>query len=214
MAVVTLNGFRTNPGRLADHMAASAEAHGHLTRMGLQAATLQSVAGSDVGVTATIINYANNAAHAAAMEAIAADEAFMEYWMRVAHEGAAVPVESSILQDVDPSWEPPADRPLGVILGIQWRAKPGRLMDFLGHVAEAVPHIERLGGAVRTMQCLVGAHPMTVMVSTSFADMAAYGAYSDSVAVDQQFQEFWAGVMSDPTADIVRSGVYQNVSPA
>jgi hypothetical protein len=194
-------------------MAASAEAHGHLTRLGLQAATLQAVAGSDVGVIATIVNYANNAAHAAALQTVGADEAWMEFWIRVGGDGAAIPVESTIFQDLDPGWEPDPDRPFGVIQGIQWRAKPGRLTDFVGHVMEAVPHIERLGGSVRTMQSLVGAHPMTVMVSTTFEDLAAYGAYADAVAGDQAFQDFWAGVMADPTADIVRSGLYRNVSP-
>lgn len=213
MAVVTINGFSTVPGHLAEHMAGAAEAHGHLTRLGLRAANLQSMAGSDVGVISTIVNYASNAEHAAAMQNVGADEGWAEFWLRTSGEGAAVPVESSIFQDLDPDWQPSQDRPLGVILGIQWRAKPGRMAEFAGHVMEATPHIERLGGAVRTMQCLVGAYPMTVMVSTTFADMAAYGAYSDATARDQGFQDFWAGVMSDPTADIVRSGLYMNVSP-
>ncbi len=213
MGVVTLNGFATQPGRLADHMAHSAEAHGHLTRLGLQAATLQSVAGSDVGTIATIVNYANNAAHAAAVQQVGEDEAWGEFWMRVSADAAAVPVESSIFQDIDTSYQPSADRPLGVILAVQWRAKPGRLADFVGHVMEAVPHIERMGGSVRTMQSLVGAHPMTVLVSTTFADMAGYGAYADATAGDEQWQTFWAGVMADPTADIVRSGLYTNISP-
>jgi hypothetical protein len=213
MAVVTLHGFETVPGQLANHMAASAEAHGHLTRLGIQAATLQSVAGSDAGTIATIVNYASNAAHAAAIQTIGADEAWGEYWLRVSAQGAAVPVESSILQDMDPNWQPSADRPLGVISGIQWRAKPGRTMEFAAQVAAAIPHIERLGGAVRTMQCLMGSHPMTVMVSTTFADLGAYGAYQDAVATDAGFQEFWAGAMTDPTADVVRTGLYMNISP-
>lgn len=213
MAVVTLNGFKTQPGRFADHMAASLEAHEHLTRLGQNAATLQAMAGTDVGVIATIVNYPDNAAHAAAIQKISQDEAWMEFWLRVSSDGAAVPVESTVFQDVDPNWQPSPDRPLGVIMGIQWRAKPGRLNDFVGHVMEATPHIERLGGAVRVMQSLLGAHPLTMMVSTTFADLDAYGAYNDAVATDEQFQAFWAGVMTDPTADIVRSGMYMNISP-
>ena len=213
MAIVTLHGFQTVPGKLASHMAASAEANTHLTRLGLRAATLQSLAGSDAGTIATIVNYADNAAHAAAIQTIGADEAWGEYWLRVSGEGAAVPVESSIFQDLEPNWQPSEDRPLGVISGVQWRAKPGRMVDFAANVAAAVPHIERLGGAVRTMQCLMGSHPLTVMVSTTFADLGAYGAYQDAVAVDAGFQEFWAGAMADPTADIVRTGLYMNISP-
>lgn len=213
MAIVTLDSFRTEPGRLADHTAAVVEAYGHLTRLGLQAAILQPVAGSDVGVISTIVNYENNAAFAAAVQAVGADEAWGEFWLRVSGEASAMPVESSIFQDVDPTWQASSDRPFGVILGIQWRAKPGRLAEFVNQVMTAVPHIERLGGSVRTMQSVVGAHPMTVMVSTTFPDIDAYGAYSDATSSDQAWQEFWAGAMADPTADIVRSGLYMNATP-
>jgi hypothetical protein len=180
----------------------------------MQAAVLQCLAGTDVGTTATIINYADHAAHAAGMQTIMGDEQWSAYWLRAAAEGSAMPVESTILQDVDASYSPPADRPLGVIQALQWRPKPGRFADFIGHVMEAVPHIERLGGSVRVMQTLIGSYPMTVMVSTTFGDLTAYGAYNDAVATDGPFQEFWAGVMTDPTADVVRSGVYLNVSPS
>jgi hypothetical protein len=212
MAIVTLDSFQTAPGRLADHLAAAAEAHGHLTRLGLPTANLQPIAGSEVGVISTIISYANNAAMAAATQRIFADEAWGEFWMRVSGEAAAVHVESSIFQDLDPSWQPAADRPLGVVLAVQWRAKPGRIADFVGNVMTALPHIERLGGSPRVMQSLVGAHPMTILVSTTFADLDAYGAYSDATSTDQAWQDFWAGAMADPTADIVRSVLYMNVS--
>ena len=213
MGVVTLNGFRTQPGRLSDHLAATTEAHGHLTRLGMRAAVLQCVSGGDVGVTTTILNFESHAAHAAGIAKIGADEQWQEFWLRAADGGSALQVESSIMADVDPAYQPPADRPFGVIFALQWQAKPGRLVDFMGHVIEALPHIERLGGTPRVMQSMVGTHPMTTMVSTSFADLDAYGAYTDAVATDTEFQAFWAGVMSDPTADVVRSGLYLNASP-
>ena len=30
--------------------------------------------------------------------------------------------------------------------------------------------------------------------------------------MDEQWQAFWSGVMSDPSADIVRAGLYVNIS--
>ena len=116
------------------------------------------------------------------------------------------------MNDLDASFQPAADRPLGALLGFQWRAKDGRLADFLGKVAEAGPLIERMGGTVRTMQCLIGRFPMSVMVSTSFADLDAYGAYADKTASDAEWQAFWADALSDPTADLIRSGLYLNIS--
>ena len=212
MAVMSLTGFKTEPGRLADHLAASEEAIGHLRRMGLAAIAVQAIAGTDIGTIATSINYENNAAYAAGMQKIVADESFTEFWARAAAGAAAVQVESSLYSDVDPSFQPAADRPLGAILATQWRARPGRMDDFVANVIESIPHIERMGGVARPMQSLIGSHPLTMLVTTAFPDLDAYGAYADKTAVDEQWQAFWSGVMSDPSADIVRAGLYVNIS--
>ena len=66
MAVIALYGFRTAPGKLVDHLAATAEGLGHLRRLGLQAVNLEAIAGSDVGVIATSVNHASKADYAAA----------------------------------------------------------------------------------------------------------------------------------------------------
>lgn len=212
MGVISLSGFATETGRAADHMAASVEAVGHLNRLGTPAFLLQPIAGADIGTLAIVANHADNAAHAAALQRLAADEQWQEFLARAMAGGSAEQVESSLLNDLDPNFQPTADRPLGVLLGFQWRAKDGRLADFIGKVGQAVPLIERMGGAARVMQCLIGRYPMTVMVSTSFADLDAYGAYSDRVASDAEWQAFWADALSDPTADLIRTGLYLNVS--
>ena len=212
MAVLSLSGFKTEPGRLADHLAASEEAVGHLRRMGLAAMAVQAIAGTDIGTIATSINYENNAAYAAGMQKIVADESFTEFWARAAAGASAVQVESSLYSDVDPSFQPAADRPLGAILATQWRARPGRMEDFVANVIESIPHIERMGGVARPMQSLIGSHPLTMLVTTAFPDLDAYGAYADKTATDEQWQAFWSGVMSDPSADIIRAGLYVNIS--
>ena len=212
MGVVSLSGFATEPGRTADHMAASVEAVGHLNRLGTRAFLLQPIAGADIGTLAIVANHADNAAYAAALQRLAADEQWQEFLARAMAGGSAQQVESSLYNDLDPNFQPAADRPLGVLLGFQWRAKDGRLADFIGKVGEAVPLIERMGGAVRTMQCLIGRYPLSVLVSTSFADLDAYGAYSDRTTSDAEWQAFWAGALSEPTADLIRTGLYLNVS--
>ena len=212
MGVVSLIGFRTEPGRLADHLSASAEALGHLRRLGLQAANFQLIAGTDVGTITTSINYANNADYAASLQKVQGDGQFQEFWVRAAAGASAVQVESSLFTDVDANFQADPSRPLGVVLATQWRAVPGRLMDFMGHVMTSFGHISRLGGAPRALQSLIGAHPMTALVTVGFADLDAFGAYGDATATDEQWQAFWAGVLADPTADLIRSGVYANIS--
>jgi hypothetical protein len=85
-------------------------------------------------------------------------------------------------------------------------------MDFMGHVMAAIPHITRMGGSARVLQSVIGAHPLTVLVNTGFADLDAYGAYADAIADDAEWQAFWMSVMADPTAELIRSGLYVNIS--
>ena len=51
-------------------------------------------------------------------------------------------------------------------------------------------------------------HPMTVLVRPRHRP-DAYGAYADKTATDEQWQSYWMGVMADPTADLIRSGLYR-----
>jgi hypothetical protein len=126
----------------------------------------------------------------------------------------AAQVESSLFSDFDPSFQPDPDRPLGAVLAIQWRAKAGRFADFAQRVTDSVPHIERLGGRLRAMQSVIGVHPMTMLISIGFETLDGYGAYADTSAADAEWQAFWGGFMADPSADIVRSGLYLNIGPA
>jgi hypothetical protein len=62
------------------------------------------------------------------------------------------------------------------------------------------------------MQSLIGLHPLTVLVTTAFSDLDAYGVDADTTAGDEQWQSYWMGVMADPTADLIRSGLFMNIS--
>ena len=86
------------------------------------------------------------------------------------------------------------------------------MMEFMAHVETGSAHIARMGGTPRVMQSLVGAHPMTVIIPIGFADLDAYGEFADKSAADEQFQAFWAEVMMNPTADMIRSVVSINIS--
>lgn len=212
MAVLSVASFKTEPGRLADHLAASEEAIGHLRRLGLAAIASQVVAGTDIGTIATSINYEDGAAYATGIQTILADEGWQEFWGRAAGGGSAMQVESSLFNDMDPDFQLDPNRPLGVIMATQWRAKPGRIADFAANVIQSFPMIERMGGTPRAVQCVIGAYPMTTLVTTTFADLDAYGAYTDAIGGDDEWQSFWAEAMADPTADMVRSGLYLNIS--
>ncbi len=211
MAVVSLTGFRTEPGRAGEHTALHMEATERLHAMGIAAAPLVALAGGDVGVLTMSVNHANNAEWVANTKKLQTDTGWQDFYQGAMNSGAATQVESSLFTDVDPNFQA-ANRKLGVVLATQWRARPGRLMDFMAKVTESFGHVERMGGRPRAMQSVVGAHPMTTLVSTAFDDLDAYGAYADTIAADAAWQEFWMGALSDPTADMIRSGVYANMT--
>ena len=158
----------------------------HDGESGSRAFNLQAIAGGDIGTTATVVSHENNQDYVKGLQTILGHEAWQEFWGRAASGGSATQVE--------------------------WRPRPGRLVDFMADVATSIPHIERMGGSPRQMQCLLGSHPMTALITTTFADLDAYGEYSDSLGNDEQWQTFWAGAMADPTAELVRTGLYLNIS--
>jgi len=210
MAVVSLTSFRSEPGRAAEHMALHMEAAERLQALGMAAAPLQVLAGGDIGTLAMSVSYESNADWVAGTKTLQTDASWQDFYQGAMATGSATQAESSLFSDVDPNFQA-ANRTLGVVLAVQWQARPGRLADFMGKVVESFPHIERMGGRPRAMQSLVGAHPMTTLVSTVFDDLDAYGAYADATAGDAEWQAFWAGAMSDPTAELIRSGVYVNM---
>ena len=212
MGVIALNRFATRPGRLADQLAAGAEAVGHMRRIGLQPMQLQPIAGGDIGSIVFAINHPDNAAYAAGTQKLQADEQWQAFWGGLMADPPADQVESTLMSDLDPTFQPDPDRPLGAMLATQWRPKDGRLNDFVGKVIESAPHVARMGGVTRALQIVVGAHPLTIMVVNGFSDLDAYGAYADRSATDAAWQAFWNDALNVPTADMIRSGVYVNIT--
>jgi hypothetical protein len=211
MALVTIHSYRTVAGRAAEHFAATEEARQLLQERGYEAFTLQPIAGTDVGGLATGVQFADTRAYTDAIKALQADEGWLDFMARADATGSAQAEEAAVYVDTDQTYVPSPDRVLTVIQTTQWRPNPGRLMGFMENVAQAKGHIERLGGVVRVMNCTIGALPMTAVVSVGFEDLDHWGEYGAKFATDEQFQTYWASVMADPTATMVRSGAYQIV---
>jgi len=212
MAVVSLAGFKTEPGKVFEHVGQMVEATTLLRGMGMAAVPMQAMAGTDVGTISMSVNFASNADYVAAAQTMQDNAGWQEFYTRAVAAKAAVQVENSIFVDADPNFQPDPSRPLGAILATQWRAKAGRMEDFIGNVMASGAHVERLGGRMRAMQSMIGAYPMTMLVTTAFASLADYGAYADRLAGDAEWQAFWTDVMKDPSADLVRSGIFVNIS--
>jgi hypothetical protein len=94
-----------------------------------------------------------------------------------------------------------------------WRIHPGRLQEFIANASEARRIHERLGGRVRVWQPIVGGEPSTIGYAIEHDDMNAYGAFSDKLVSDSEWQAFLARIMgnADPGAEMVNSGLYNEL---
>ncbi|WP_164157117.1 hypothetical protein [Sandarakinorhabdus rubra] len=211
MAIVGLYRFRTLSGGLAAHITQSLEGRERLRAMGYNANCLQPVMGQDVGSIATVINFASVKDWAAAVTRINADAGWRTWYAQAAGSGAAEQSEAALLADVDPAFQPPAPNTIGAVSSTQWLPMPGKAAQLMAHIQSSLAHLTRLGGRARVLQCTEGAHPMTIMVTLAFPSLEALGAHRDAMNSDANWQEYWAGVMANPSAQLVRSGIYTMV---
>lgn len=212
MGVMNIVAFRTAPGRLEDHLALTAGATERLRGLGLAAVPMQALVGADVGTISMVVNHASNADYVAGVGKLQSDAGWQAFYADAMKSQAAELVENSLFSDLDPSFQPDPGRPLGAVLATQWAPKAGRLTEFIERVGQAGEHVARMGGRQRPMQCVIGAHPLTILIPVGFEDLDAYGAYADTAAADPAWQELWGGFVADPSADLVRSGIYVNIS--
>jgi hypothetical protein len=88
-----------------------------------------------------------------------------------------------------------------------WSPNAGKLDVFVGQIATAKGIHERLGADVAVLQTQTGGFPMTVIYVMSFESGAAYGAFIDALAEDDEWQQFWATATADPSAELVQSAM-------
>ena len=208
MALVSIHSFRTLPGKAAEHRARTEEARQLLQEQGLAAFSLDCLAGAHVGQLAVGVEFADNRAYTDSLQQTAANEKWQQFMAETFAQPIAQPTEVSLYVDTDPTFVHDPDQAFTVLQTTQWRAMPGRAMAFMESVGQAKGHIERLGGIVRVMQSMIGAEPMTAVVAVEFEDLDHFGDYSDKLGADEGFQTYWTGVAADPTAVLVRSGLY------
>lgn len=209
MGIIAVNGYRPIGDKTVQLMELFEEGRALLQELDLAAASMQHLAGSEPGSVAMIVNYSDMTDWATATERLQADERWGEFFARAMGTGAGEMIEQAIYTDMDPTFTPAPDRPLGAANLTQWRPLAGKLPQFVEHVTGAKAHLERLGGTVRILQSIMNSHPMTFTVSVTFEDLAHLAEHSEKLAADEQWAAYWSDVMINPTADLVRTGTYK-----
>lgn len=88
-----------------------------------------------------------------------------------------------------------------------WRARDGKVQDFLGKVATAKKIHERLGAKVRVFQTVIGGQPLSAVYVIEHASWAEYGKFGEKLEKDTEWQSFWQEALARPTADLLQNGL-------
>lgn len=92
-----------------------------------------------------------------------------------------------------------------------WRPRDGKLNAFMENITQAKKIHERLGGKVRVWQTLFGGQTMTLGYVIEHNDMAEFAKFSDKMAADTEWQEFWMNALANPSADFLQNSLVQEV---
>lgn len=209
MGIISVTGYRPIGDGAVQLMELIEEGRALLQQKGLAAASMQHLAGSQPGSIAIIVNYSDTTEWAASVEQLQADEQWGEFYVRAMNTGCGEMIEQAIYSDLDPAFAPDQDRPLGAATVTQWQPRAGKGAAFVEHVMGAKGHLERLGGTVRVLQSIMNTVPLSFTVSVTFEDLAHLAEHNGKLAVDEQWAAYWADVMADPTAELVRTGTYK-----
>jgi hypothetical protein len=89
------------------------------------------------------------------------------------------------------------------------RPRPGRLQDFMKHVARVDRIVSRNGGKMRVWNTESGGEPGTVGVVVETTDWRAFGEYNAKMEADPEWRAFLSEISSqrDPAADMVRTQI-------
>lgn len=88
-----------------------------------------------------------------------------------------------------------------------WRARDGKIQDFIAKVATAKKIHERLGGKVRVWQTIIGGQPMTMAYVIEHTGWAEYGKFGEKLEKDSEWQSFWSDALARPTADLIQNSL-------
>ncbi len=78
------------------------------------------------------------------------------------------------------------------------RVKPGRFQDILSLNSEAGKIIERLGAQLQVWRQAIGAEPDSITYIIQHDDMTQYGAFSDKLQSDAEWQRLVERIQADP----------------
>jgi hypothetical protein len=78
------------------------------------------------------------------------------------------------------------------------RVKPGRFQDTLSLNSEATKIIERHGAQLQVWRQAVGAEPAAIIYVIQHDDMTQYGAFSDKLQSDAEWQRLVERIQTDP----------------
>lgn len=215
MSTIQVATWRPAPGRAQELIQRMAEAKKIHERLGaVVTASQANLAGPASGIIGYVMGFESRSAWGKCVDALATDAAWQKFVVEVLQSAdpPAALLSNSTLSDV-PGFEQPIVRPAAGEVGVrqQWRITPGRFADVIRDLAEWQRIAKGQGVTGVRFLTAQDAGPDTGLLSTAFrcANFAAYGALTDKLGANAEFQAFYAHVLDAGAATPLGTTVSQ-----
>jgi uncharacterized protein YbaA (DUF1428 family) len=199
--VMQATTVKVEPGKLDAYRAEVKKLQGVLARHGSKVAIrmwsiLVGVGGATGGTHIVSLQFADQATWAADMDKAQSDPEWQKIMANVA--GLRTLVSSGMWRDISPSPATSAAKPGRILLLTGVTVQPGKLADYLAHIARGQPIANRLGTGGNSPVAVWHAEiagPATggISVGVEYPDLASYVANQAKLTGDAEWQKHVAG---------------------
>ena len=205
MAVFAVHVYRADKGRGNDMVATMLRAKTIFEANGAVVSLWQAQLGGVAGSVAFVDAYDGMGTYGRCMDAVAKSEDFQALVQEIITKPSGTNVENYRLEDLDATLGLPTVLTT-VLHQVVHRTIPGKAVAHLTATATAIGHLTRLGAQARAVR-MVGRGAGGIATLAAFEDFTHYGEFGEKLAVDEQWNSFYAGLASDPPAEEIESGM-------
>ncbi len=205
MAVFAVHVYRAEQGRGYDMIGQMAKAKAIMEANGAVVSLWQPQVGGPAGTIAFVDAYDGPGSYGRTMDALTTSSDWQELIAEIVTAPTGTNVENYRLEDIDATIGMPTV-PSTVIHQVWHRTVAGKALAHLGATATAIGHLNRLGAQARALRA-VGRGSGDIVTLAGFEDFTHYGEFGEKIAVDEQWANFYGGLLTDPPADEVGSAM-------
>jgi hypothetical protein len=207
MAVLAVSQFATAPGKAAEAQSLLKEALEIIVGLGAKGSVSTIARGGMPGTLSIVTEFDNVETYGAYLDRVNADQGMQKFTQRAQASHALNPLRSVDYNEIPGLEVPYADiAKAGAIQATLFRVKDGKQAQSLERIKRSKALMEKHGAKVRALQSFAS-DPFGITATVAYyANFAAWGKASKTLAADTEWQKFGAEIMGEQaSSEFLRS---------